>query len=188
MKNNVTPSEKSRFEHEYISIIKDKLRAELGLKNIMQVPKLVKIVLNVGVKEAVGDSKMLSGVVNVLTKIAAQAAIKTFARKSIASFKLREGMAIGAKVTLRGHRMYEFFDRFINLALPKVRDFQGLPTTLDGRGGYNIGIKDWSIFPEVAFGVDEKLHGLNVSVHMSTKKDSEGIALLKAFGLPFRKV
>lgn len=179
--------EKTRLESFYTEQIRQKLKEDLHLGNIMEVPKLIKIVLNVGVKEAVSDSKILQKRVNVLTKIAGQKAVKTLARKSIAGFKLREGMAIGAKVTLRGKLMYEFLDRLINLALPKVRDFQGLPSKLDGRGGYNIGLKDWAVFPEVAFDADEKLQGLNITIQTSAQNDVHGVELLKNFGMPFRK-
>jgi large subunit ribosomal protein L5 len=186
-KKMMIKTEKPRLEQLYVQDIQKALHKDLQLKNVMQTPKIVKIVLNIGTKEAVGDSKILASVLNILTKIAGQKAIKTFARKSIAGFKLREGMAIGAKVTLRRRRMYEFLDRLINLSLPKVRDFQGLSTKLDGRGGYNIGIKDWSIFPEVAFDADERIYGLNVTIQTSALKDAHGVALLKSFGMPFHK-
>jgi large subunit ribosomal protein L5 len=184
--------EKARLEKFYTDHLRDQLQKEFGL-NVMNVPKINKIVLNVGVKEAVTDSKLLTSVQNNLTKIAGQKAVKTIARKSIAGFKLREGMAIGAMVTLRKRRMYEYLDRLITLGLPKVRDFQGLSTKCDGRGGYNLGIKDCGIFPEISFNVDEKLYGLNVTIQTSAKNRSSAknneltLALLKGFGLPFRK-
>jgi len=187
MAKKIIKVEKARLQQVYEGEIKEKLKKELSLPNIMQVPKPLKVVLNVGSKEAVGDSKVLQSIVNTLTKIAGQKAVKTYARKSIAGFKLREGMAIGAKVTLRGRLMYEFLDRLITLSLPKVRDFQGLPLKLDGRGGYNIGIKDWSIFPEVAFDVNDKSCGLNVTIQTSALEDAHGVALLRNFGMPFRK-
>src|SRR5262245_42517097 len=134
---------KSRLATQYASEIRPKLQQELGYDNIMMVPKLVKIVLNVGSKDAVSDSKALREAATILEKISGQRSVRRKARKSIAGFKLRQGMLIGAMVTLRGDMMYEFLDRFITLALPKVRDFQGLPTKFDGRGNYNIGVKDW---------------------------------------------
>jgi len=178
---------KSRLSVKYNDEIRSKLQEQLGLSNIMMVPKLLKIVLNVGVKEAVSDSKAIQETMDVLTKISGQRGIKRLARKSIAGFKLREGMAIGAMVTLRGAMMYEFLDRFTALALPKVRDFQGLPTKLDGRGNYNIGIKDWTVFPEVDFDFAKKAHGMNVTIQTSARKDEHGLALLQAFNIPFKK-
>jgi len=180
--------EKARLEKLYAEQLRFSLKEELQISNIMEVPKIDKIVLNIGAKDLVADSKALQSILNILTKIAGQKAVKTFARKSIASFKLREGMAIGAKVTLRRRSMYEFLDRLINLALPKVRDFQGVPSKFDGRGNYNLGIKDWGVFPEVAFDVNEKMRGLNITIQTSAENDSYGVALLKSFGMPFRKV
>jgi len=178
---------KSRLAIKYNDEIRPKLQEQLALDNVMMVPKLLKIVLNVGVKEAVSDSKALQEAVDILGKIAGQRANKRLARKSIAGFKLREGMAIGAMVTLRGTMMYEFLDRFVTLALPKVRDFQGLPTKLDGRGNYNVGIKDWTVFPEVDFDLGKKTHGLNITIQTSADKDEHGLALLQAFSIPFVK-
>ncbi|HSC25201.1 MAG TPA: 50S ribosomal protein L5 [Candidatus Babeliales bacterium] len=179
---------KSRLAIKYNDEIRIQLQEQLGFTNIMKVPKLIKIVLNVGVKEAVSDSKALQESIDVLGKISGQRCVKRLARKSIAGFKLREGMAIGAMVTLRGKMMYEFLDRFITLALPKVRDFQGLSTKLDGRGGYNVGIKDWTIFPEVDFDLGKKAHGMNITIQTSADKDEHGLALLKAFNIPFKKL
>ena len=178
---------KSRLAIKYKDEIRSKLQQQLELDNVMMVPKLLKIVLNVGVKEAVSDSKALQESADVLAKISGQRSVKRLARKSIAGFKLREGMAIGAMVTLRGQMMYEFLDRFITLALPKVRDFQGLPTKLDGRGSYNIGVKDWTIFPEIDFDLGKKAHGMNITIQTSARKDEHGLALLKAFNIPFIK-
>lgn len=178
---------KSRLAIKYNDEIRFQLQQQLALDNLMMVPKIVKIVLNVGVKEAVSDSKALQEAVDVLGKITGQRAVKRLARKSIAGFKLREGMAIGAKVTLRGAMMYEFLDRFITLALPKVRDFQGLSTKLDGRGSYNVGIKDWTIFPEVEFDIGKKTQGMNITIQTSAHKDEHGLALLQAFNVPFTK-
>lgn len=178
---------KTRLAKKYTDEIRPQLQEQLKMDNVMMVPELEKIVLNVGSKEAVSDSKALQGAVDILAKISGQRPVKRLARKSIAGFKLREGMAIGAMVTLRGAMMYEFLDRFITLALPKVRDFQGLPTTLDGRGSYNIGIKDWTVFPEVDFDLGKKTHGMNITIQTSAKTDEHGLALLKAFNIPFRK-
>ena len=135
--------EKARLGELYNTTIKPQLQKQLGIKNVMEVPKITKVVLNVGVKDAISDSKAIQGVLDILTKVSGQVPVKTLAKKSIAGFKLREGMPIGAKVTLRGQRMYEFLDRLINLALPKVRDFQGVPVKFDGRGNYNLGVKEW---------------------------------------------
>lgn len=178
---------RSRLAKKYSGEIRSQLQKQLEMDNIMMVPRFQKIVLNVGVKEAVSDSKALEASMDVLKKISGQRPIKRLARKSIAGFKLREGMAIGAMVTLRGDMMYEFLDRFITLALPKVRDFQGLPTKLDGRGSYNIGIKDWTIFPEIDFDIAKKAHGMNITIQTSAQEDEHGLALLKAFNIPFRK-
>jgi large subunit ribosomal protein L5 len=179
--------EKSRLEELYNTTIRPQLLKDLGLKNIMEVPKISKIVLNVGVKDAVADSKVLQLVTDVLAKISGQAPVKTLARKSIAGFKLREGMAIGAMVTLRGRRMYEFLDRLISLSLPRVRDFQGVPVKLDGRGNYNLGIKEWTIFPEIEYSVGDKVYGLNITIQTTARADKHGFELLKSFGMPFRK-
>jgi large subunit ribosomal protein L5 len=178
---------RSRLAKKYSGEIRPQLQEQLKVDNIMMVPRLQKVVLNIGVKEAVSDSKALQESMDVLTKISGQRPIKRLARKSIAGFKLREGMAIGAMVTLRGDMMYEFLDRFISLALPKVRDFQGLSSRLDGRGSYNIGIKDWTIFPEIDFDIAKKAHGMNITIQTSAQKDEHGLALLKAFNIPFKK-
>lgn len=179
--------EKARLRKLYETTIRPELKEQLGVKNIMQVPHLKKIVLNVGVKEAVADLKELKIVEQVIGDIAGQRPVRCEARKSIASFKLREGRPIGVMVTLRGQRMYEFLDRLINLALPNIRDFQGVSKRLDGRGNYNLGITEWTIFSEVGFGVGQKIHGLNITMHTSAKNDAHGIALLERFGVPFRR-
>lgn len=178
---------KARLEEKYKQEIRAQLQEKLGLRNSMEIPKLNKIVLNVGVKDAVADSKVLQKVVAIVGKIAGQAPVKTLARKSIAGFKLREGMAIGVMVTLRKKRMYEFLDRLIGLALPKVRDFQGVPSKFDGRGNYNLGIKEWIIFPEIDYEVTDQFYGMNITIHTSAKNDQQGYELLKSFGMPFRK-
>jgi large subunit ribosomal protein L5 len=178
---------KARLEEIYTKTISPKLYKDLALDNVMEVPKLSKIVINVGVKDAVSDSKILQKIMGTVANIAGQAPVRTLARKSIAGFKLREGMPIGVKVTLRKKKMYEFLDKLINLALPKVRDFQGVPTKLDGRGSYNLGIKEWAIFPEVEYEVGEKVYGLNITIQTTAKTDDHGRELLKSFGMPFRK-
>ena len=152
----------------------------------MEVPKVMKVVLNVGVKEAVADSRALDYVMQTLKTITGQAPVKTIARKSIAGFKIREGMPLGTMVTLRGEKMYDFLDKLINLALPKVRDFQGVPTKFDHQGNYNLGIKEWNIFPE-ADTTSEKVYGLNITIHTSTPQSDQAFELLKSFGMPFRK-
>lgn len=179
-------SEKARLETQYREKIRPELQKNLGLDNIMQVPRVEKVVLNVGVKEAVADSRVLNTVLAMMDTIAGQKSVKTLARKSIAGFKIREGMPIGVRVTLRKKKMYEFLDKLINLALPKVRDFQGVPTKLDGRGNYNLGIKEWSIFPE-ADTTAEKVFGLNITIHTTAEKDAHAFELLKSFGMPFRR-
>lgn len=177
----------ARLAQLYKEKICSQLQKELNFDNIMQVPKLSKIVLNVGVKEAVSDSRILKTVAEVIKNIAGQLPVKTIAKKSIAGFKIREGMPLGIMVTLRGKVMYEFLDRLINLALPKVKDFQGVPPRFDGRGNYNLGIKEWSIFPEADSSVDEFVGGLNVTIHTTAKTDKDGFSLLKSFGMPFRQ-
>lgn len=179
--------EKARLEEWYNKNIRPELKKELKLKNIMQVPQVAKIVLNVGVKEAISDSKALQLVMNTIAKISGQWPVKRLARKSIAGFKMRKGTPIGVMVTLRRKKMYEFLDRLINLALPRVRDFQGLSFRFDGRGNYNLGIKEWIIFPEVEYDVAKKVHGLNITIQTTVKNDKEGLALLKAFNAPFKK-
>ncbi|EKE05173.1 MAG: 50S ribosomal protein L5 [uncultured bacterium] len=178
---------RARLEELYNAEIRSQLQKDLGLKNIMEVPKVSKIVVNVGVKDAVKDSKVLKDVVDVISRITGQLPIKTEAKKSIAGFKLREGMPIGVCVTLRKQMMYEFLDRLINIALPEVRDFQGVGNKFDGRGNYNLGIKEWSIFPEVDFSVGDKICGLNITIQTSAKNDAHGHELLKKFGMPFKK-
>ncbi len=180
--------ETPRLKKLYVDKLRTELHKELGLSNIMEVPRLEKVVLNVGVKNAVSDSKALLAVVNVVKKVSGQAPVKTKARKSIAAFKLREGMPIGVKVTLRGNKMYEFVDRLISVALPKMRDFQGIKRKFDSRGNYNLGIKEWTIFPEVDFDEAKALkQGFNITFHTTAKTDDQAFALLKGFGFPFKK-
>lgn len=189
MKNNHhnQTTEKSRLQQLYTTKIRPQLKEALGLDNIMQVPKVVKVVINVGAKEAVSDSRALQVIEQGIVAIAGQAPVRTKARKSIAGFKIREGMPLGLMVTLRQRRMYEFLDKLINLALPKVRDFQGVSPRFDGRGSYNLGIKEWSIFPESDLISGDKLFGMNITIHTTAQNDQHAFELLKSFGMPFRK-
>ena len=171
------------YKNEYRSA----LQKDLGIKNVMRVPRLKKIVINVGAKDAVTDGKAIAKIKEILDVIAGQSSVKTLARKSIAGFKLREGVAIGVKVTLRKKNMYEFLDRFINFALPRVRDFQGIKRAFDGNGNLNIGLNDWMIFPEVDYDAVDKVRGMNITLETSTSDDNEAYALLKCFSMPFRK-
>ena len=177
---------KARLKKLYEETVRPTLQKELALKNIMEVPKVEKIVLNIGVKDAVADSRVLQSVSEILGKIAGQRPVKTLVRKSIASFKIREEMPIGIMATLRGDRMYEFLDRLINLALPQVRDFQGVGSRLDGRGNYKLGVQDWMIFPEVSFESADKSYGLNITIVTSAKNDEHAFKLIKSFGMPFK--
>ncbi len=176
-----------RLKRKYEEEIRPQLQKDLKLANIMQVPRLEKIVINVGVKEALTNSKAIQVVVDGVARIAGQAPIKTIAKKSIAGFKLREGMPIGVKVTLRKKRMYEFLDKLITLSLPTVRDFQGVTRKFDGRGNYNLGVKEWFIFPEIDYDVTDKAFGLNITLHTTAQDNESGLKLLESFGMPFRK-
>jgi large subunit ribosomal protein L5 len=177
-----------RIEKKYREEIKNKLLEELGHKNVMQAPRLEKIVVNMGVGEAIGNIKSLDNAVEQMTAITGQRAVVTRAKKSISNFKLREGMPIGCRVTLRGERMYKFFDRLVNIALPRVRDFRGVsPKSFDGRGNYTLGVKDQLIFPEIDYGKIDKARGMNVCFVTSAQQDVEARALLKHLGMPFRK-
>jgi large subunit ribosomal protein L5 len=177
----------SRLREKYNTEIKPALQKELGLKNTMAVPRLEKIVLNMGLGEATQNVKLLDPLVNDLATIAGQKPVTTRAKKSIAAFKVREGMPIGAMVTLRGEIMYEFLDRLISIGLPRVRDFKGVSTkSFDGRGNYTLGIRDQLIFPEVDYAKVEKLKGMNITIVTTAKDDNDARALLRAFGVPFR--
>ena len=177
-----------RLRTEYDTVIKAKLREEFGYTNDMQIPAMDKIVLNMGIGEAVGDSKIVRSVVEDMERIAGQKAIVTKARKSIATFKLREGMDIGCKVTLRGTRMFEFVDRLITVAMPRIRDFRGLsPNSFDGNGNYALGIKEHIVFPEIDYDKVDKVWGLDVVVATTARTDDEARALLSAFNFPFRE-
>lgn len=176
--------EKARLKELYIEKLRPELKEKLGLKNIMAVPELEKIVLNIGLKDR--DSKVFDYVLDMLGKISGQKPVITKAKKSIAGFKIREGMPLGVKVTLRRGNMYAFLDKLINLALPKVRDFQGVPISFDKFGNYNLGIKEWNIFPE-ADTTSEKIYGLNITFNISAKEPKQSYELLKSFGMPFKK-
>ncbi len=177
----------TRLKKQYQEEIVPALMKRFEYKNIMQVPKLQKIVLNMGVGEAIQDSKVLERAVEDLTLIAGQKPAVTSAKKSISNFKLREGMKIGCRVTLRGDRMYEFLDRFINFATPRIRDFRGLPNKLDGRGNYNVGIREQIVFPEINVDKIDKIRGLNITFVTNAASVEEAFELLKAFGMPFKK-
>jgi large subunit ribosomal protein L5 len=177
------PRLRAKFEKE----LAPALVKELDLKNPMAVPRLHKIVVNMGVGEATQNAKVLDPAVNELTQITGQKPITTKARKSIAAFKVREGQAIGAMVTLRGDRMYEFFDRLVNMVLPRVRDFKGVSTkSFDGRGNYTLGLHDQLIFPEISYEKVDKLKGMNVTIVTTAANDNQARALLKQMGMPFR--
>ncbi|MBS6028215.1 MAG: 50S ribosomal protein L5 [Negativicoccus succinicivorans] len=178
----------SRLKDLYNSQIKNDLREKFNYKNVMEIPKLEKIVINIGVGEAVTNSKALDSAVNDLTAIAGQKPIITRAKKSIANFKIREDMPIGCKVTLRGERMYEFLDKLINIAIPRVRDFRGVrATSFDGRGNYSLGIKEQLIFPEIDYDKIDQVRGMDIIMVTSAKTDEEARELLRAFGMPFKK-
>lgn len=178
----------SRYKELYDNTIVDALTKKFGYKNVMEVPKLAKIVINMGVGEAKENAKVLDSAVSDLEKITGQKPIVTKAKKSIANFKIREGMPIGCKVTLRGERMYEFADRLINLALPRVRDFRGVnPNAFDGRGNYSLGIKEQLIFPEIEYDKVDKVRGMDIIFVTTAKTDEEARELLTQFSMPFAK-
>ena len=177
-----------RLKQRYDDEIRARLRDELGLGNIMQVPRLEKIVVNMGVGRAVGQPSLLEGAIRDLTIITGQKPLVTKAKRSIAGFKLREGNSIGAKVTLRGDRMWEFLDRLISLAIPRVRDFRGLPaTSFDGRGNYTFGVNEQLIFPEIDYDKVDAPRGMDITIVTTARTDAEGRAFLAAFGFPFRR-
>jgi large subunit ribosomal protein L5 len=178
----------ARLKEKYQKEIRPALQKELGLTNLMAVPRLEKIVLNMGLGEATQNVKIMDPLVADLASIAGQKPVTTKAKKSIAAFKVREGMPIGAMVTLRGDIMYEFLDRLISVALPRVRDFKGVSTkSFDGRGNYTLGMRDQLIFPEVDYARVEKLKGMNVTIVTTAKDDNQARALLRQFGIPFRQ-
>ena len=178
----------SRLKEQYDSEIKAAMLKKFGYKNEMQIPKLAKIVVNMGVGDAKDNSKILDAAVKDMEIITGQKAVITKAKKSVANFKLREGMAIGCKTTLRGEKMYEFADRLINLALPRVRDFRGVnPNAFDGRGNYALGLKEQLIFPEIEYDKVEKVRGMDVIFVTTAKTDEEARELLRLFGMPYAK-
>jgi large subunit ribosomal protein L5 len=178
----------ARLKQVYQTSVVPALTKEFGYKNVMAVPRVNKISINIGLGEATQNAKLIDGAVNELGQIAGQKPVITKAKKSIAAFKLREGMPIGCAVTLRGDRMYEFLDRLVNVALPRVRDFRGVSSkSFDGRGNYTLGVKDQLIFPEIDYAKVDKTKGMNVTITTTARSDAEGLALLKNLGMPFRQ-
>jgi large subunit ribosomal protein L5 len=178
----------SRLRERYNREVVPRLKEEFGFANPMQVPRLQKVVVNMGLGEALTNNKLIQAGVEQVAQITGQKPVVTKARKSISTFKLRQGQSIGVMVTLRGDRMYDFLDRLLNLALPRVRDFQGVPTkAFDGRGNYTLGLKEQIIFPEIEYDKVERVKGLNITVCTSAKTDEEALALLKHLGMPFKK-
>ena len=177
----------SRLQDYYRDTVVKQLQEQFGYKNVMEIPRLSKISINMGVGEAVGDRKLIDNAVADMTKIAGQKPVVTLARKSVASFKLREGWPVGCRVTLRRERMFEFLDRLINIAIPRIRDFRGMnPRSFDGRGNYNMGVREQIIFPEIDYDKIDTLRGLDITFTTTAKTDQEGRALLAAFNFPFR--
>ncbi len=177
----------ARIHEHYKNEVVAKLKNDFSYSNVMMVPKLTKIVLNTSIKDAIQNSKLIDAAAKELTLIAGQKAVVTRARKSIANFKLREGMPIGAKVTLRGRQMWEFFDRLTSVAMPRIRDFRGLnPNGFDGRGNYNMGILEQIIFPEINYDDIKRINGMNITFVTTAKTDDEAYALLKALGMPLQ--
>jgi large subunit ribosomal protein L5 len=178
----------ARLKDVYTKEVRKKIQDEFGIKNVMAIPKIEKVVLNMGMGDAIQNSKVLDAAVDELGQITGQKPVITRAKKSIASFKLREGMAIGTMVTLRGDKMYEFLDRLINIALPRVRDFRGVATrAFDGRGNYTLGIRDHLIFPEIDPGKVDKSKGMNITIVTTAKNDEQARFLLRELGMPFGK-
>ena len=178
----------SRLLTEYNIKIKQELKSKLGLKNIFEVPKIEKIILNMGVGDGKDDSKLIDKAQDDLTLISGQKAVKTTSKKAISGFKIREGMPLGAKVTLRNKIMYEFLDRLVNIAIPRIRDFRGLNIkSFDGKGNFSMGIKEHVIFPEINFDKVEKIRGMDITICTSAKNNNEAIELLKSFNMPFKQ-
>ncbi len=177
----------ARLQELYHDTVIKQLVEQFGYKSVMEVPRIVKITLNMGVGEAVGDKKVLENAVGDMTKIAGQKPVVTLARKSIAGFKIRDGWPIGCKVTLRRERMYEFLDRLVTIAIPRIRDFRGLnPKSFDGRGNYSMGVREQIIFPEIDYDKIDALRGMDITISTTAKTDEEGRALLAAFNFPFK--
>ena len=178
----------SRYKEIYNTEIRDAMQKKFGYKNVMEIPKIEKIVVNMGVGEAKDNAKLLDSAVADLEKITGQHVVTTKAKKAVANFKIREGMSIGCKVTLRGDKMYDFLDRLVNLALPRVRDFRGVPaSSFDGRGNYALGIKEQIIFPEIEYDKIDKIRGMDVIIVTTAKTDEEARELLRLFNMPFEK-
>ena len=178
----------ARLQQYYREQVLSRLQRDLGIKNPMEVPRITKITVNMGVGEAVADKKVMDAAVADLTKITGQTPLVTKSRKAIASFKIRAGLAIGCKVTLRGARMYEFLDRLISIAMPRIRDFRGVsPRSFDGRGNYSLGVKEQIIFPEVQYDQIDQIRGMDITITTTAKDNRQGRALLEAFNFPFRK-
>ena len=178
----------ARLREFYQKTVVPKLKQDLGVKNVMEIPKITKITVNMGVGEAVADRKVMDAAVADLTKITGQKPKLCMSKKSIAAFKVRENLAIGTKVTLRGERMWEFLDRLITIAIPRIRDFRGInPRSFDGRGNYSLGIKEQIIFPEIQYDQIDQLRGMDITITTTAKDNKHGKALLEAFSFPFRK-
>ena len=178
----------ARLQEKYRDELVPQIKEKLGLENIMEVPRITKITLNMGVGEAVADRKVLDNAIEDMEKISGQKAVKTLARKSVAGFKIRDGYPIGCKVTLRRERMYEFLDRLVNIAIPRIRDFRGLnPKSFDGRGNYSMGVQEQIIFPEINYDQIDAVRGLDITISTTARNDKEGRALLEAFNFPFKK-
>jgi large subunit ribosomal protein L5 len=178
----------ARLQEFYRETVVPRLRSDLKIENAMQVPRITKITINMGVGEAVADRKVMDAAVTDLTKISGQKPLITKSRKAIASFKLRAGLAVGAKVTLRGARMYEFLDRLINIAMPRIRDFRGVsPRSFDGQGNYSLGVKEQIIFPEIQYDQVDQIRGMDITITTTAVDNRHGRALLEAFSFPFRK-
>jgi large subunit ribosomal protein L5 len=177
----------ARLKTLYNDELKAKIQADLNLENVMQIPRITKITLNMGVGGASQDKKLLDGALADMVQIAGQKPVVTLARNSIAGFKIREGWPIGCKVTLRGERMYEFMDRLVAVAIPRIRDFRGFsPKSFDGRGNYSLGLKEQIVFPEIEFDKIDRIRGMDITITTTARTDDEGRALLRAFGFPFR--
>ena len=178
----------ARLQQYYREQVLSRLQRDLGIANPMEVPRITKITVNMGVGEAVADKKVMDAAVADLTKITGQKPLVTKSRKAIASFKIRAGLAIGCKVTLRGARMYEFLDRLINIAMPRIRDFRGVsPRSFDGRGNYSLGVKEQIIFPEIQYDQIDQIRGMDITITTTARDNRQGRALLEAFNFPFRK-
>jgi large subunit ribosomal protein L5 len=178
----------ARLKQVYHEKLVPELKAKLGLKNAMQVPRILKITVNMGVGEAVADKKVMDAATADMAKITGQKPAVTKAKKSVATFKVRDGQAIGCKVTLRGDRMYEFLDRLVSIAIPRIRDFRGISTrSFDGRGNYSLGVKEQIIFPEIQYDQIDQIRGMDITISTSAREDKHGRALLEAFNFPFRK-